>query len=344
MATAQNLTVVSPALGTPQASMPTASITVGSPTLGAPLISPQTPTGQNLTVGSPVLGKAAVNPFFARNLATGSPSFTGPAIGIVNAPIDVSALYDRHVRRSGDDYAVAFSALLPRGAAWPREPETVLMSLIAGMAQIWGDPVDKRAADLLEQESDPRTTVELLPDWERNWGLPDPCFAEPLSVHDRQVALVQRMTIEGGQSRQFFVDVAAQLGYTITITEYRPFMTGIDKVGDNRVIGTGATMFDQFDYIILNPLGTPVQAGQYSEYPYMLGVPENRFYWTVHVGQTRLTWFRCASGQTGVDPHLRIGIATDVECVLNRWKPAHTDIIFDYSGSTSGNDPMAGTP
>jgi uncharacterized protein YmfQ (DUF2313 family) len=63
----------------------------------------------------------------------------------------------------------------------------------------------------------------------------------------------------------------------------------------------------------------------------------------VHVHTTSLQWFRCASGQCGVDPHLRIGYATDLECILNRWKPGHTEIIFDYSGQTPG-DPMAGTP
>ena len=39
-----------------------------------------------------------------------------------------------------------------------------------------------------------------------------------------------------------------------------------------------------------------------------------------------LIWFRTGSGggQTGVDPHLRIGRADDLECLLERWKPAHT--------------------
>jgi hypothetical protein len=38
-----------------------------------------------------------------------------------------------------------------------------------------------------------------------------------------------------------------------------------------------------------------------------------------------------------------IGIADDLECLLNRWKPAHTEIIFDYSGLQDGGE-MAGTP
>jgi uncharacterized protein YmfQ (DUF2313 family) len=97
---------------------------------------------------------------------------------------------------------------------------------------------------------------------------------------------------------------------------------------------------------VIDPNGERVAQGELSEYPnYGLGPLENRYYWTVHVHKTSLTWFRCGGGggQTGVDPHLRIGHATDLECILARWKPAHTIIVFDYSGLTPG-DPMAGTP
>ena len=232
---------------------------------------------------------------------------------------------DKHIRRSGDDYVDALAALLPTGPAWPREPETALMALMGGLAQIWGDPVDARAADLLERESDPRSTIELLPDWERNWGLPDPCYTGPLTIHDRQVALVARMTMLGAQSRQFFIDVAAFLGYTITITEYAPFMAGVSNCGDTRT----------------PPLDPDPRVGDYRWY---IGPPEMRFYWTIHVTGARLVWFRSAQGQAGVDHHLEIGLAEDLECLLDRWKPAHTDIIFDYNNIGSGDDPMAGTP
>ena len=78
---------------------------------------------------------------------------------------------DRHVRRSGDDYVDALAALLPTGPAWPREYDSTLDGAARRpVAQIWGD-VDGRAADLLEIESDPRTTTELLPDWEAAYGL-----------------------------------------------------------------------------------------------------------------------------------------------------------------------------
>lgn len=253
---------------------------------------------------------------------------------------------DRHVRRSGDDYCKALADLLPVGYAWPRDENSLAMKVVCGIAHFWGY-VDGRAADLLERESDPRQTIELLPDWERNWGLPDPCYEAPQSVDERQLALVMRMTMQGAQSREFFIGVAAQIGYTITITEYRTFVVGIDRVGDARVYGElpPDPMRNEWGIPIMDARGDqPVADGELSEWPYYgLGPDTNRFYWTVHVDQAKLVWFRCASGQCGVDPHLRIGLADDLECLLNRWKPAHTQIIFDYSGLETGGE-MAGTP
>jgi len=259
---------------------------------------------------------------------------------------------DRHVRRPGTDYGSAFLALLPQGPAWPRALGSTLDLACRGLSEYWGF-VDGRAGDLLEIESDPRKTVELLPDWERNWGLPDPCYEAPDTIPERQLALIMRMTMLGAQSREFFIAVAEMIGYTITITEYRVFVVGIDRCGDNRVYGDGTLMYDEWGRPILNDIGVPVADGELSAWPnYGLGPPTNRFYWSVHVADADLMWFRCGEGgetehgtaygggQCGVDPHLRIDYAEDLECLLNRWKPAHTQIIFDYSGG----DPMAGTP
>ena len=235
---------------------------------------------------------------------------------------------DHHVRRSGDDYATALGNLLPYGQAWPREPESVLVRTLNGLANYWGF-VDARAADLLEQESDPRKTIELLPDWERNWGLPDPCFKSALTIDQRHQMLLFKMTLMGGQSRQFFIDIADWLGYKITITEYSPFMAGISQAGDT-----------------IGEIGWADYPGHHPEvvdYRWRIGPPEMRFYWTVHVTNAPLTWFRCGAGEAGVDHHLEIGYAQDLECLLRRWKPAHTDIVFDYSNLATG-DPMAGTP
>jgi uncharacterized protein YmfQ (DUF2313 family) len=223
---------------------------------------------------------------------------------------------DRHIRRSGDDYGQAFLSLLPQGQAWPRHPLSTLVLACFGLCDYWGF-VDGRTADLLETESDPRSTIELLPDWERSWGLPDPCVKTPQSIDARRTALVMKMTMLGGQSRQFFIDVAAQLGYTITITEYLPYQCGISRVGDTR-----------------SALDNPEDP---TRFMWQLGPPELRYYWTIHVTSLKLEHFHTGSGQCGVDRLLSIGTAQDLECLIQRYKPAHTHVVFDYS-AVSGLD------
>src|SRR6516165_9324920 len=199
---------------------------------------------------------------------------------------------DRHVRRTGDDYAKALLSLLPFGQAWPRYPDSTLVKTCQGLADYWGF-VDSRAADLLEIESDPRLTTELLPDWERAWGLPDPCVKAPQSLQARRLALVMKMTMMGGQSRQFFIDVAKQLGYTISITEYLPYQCGISRVGDTR-----------------SALDNPQDP---THYMWQLGPPEIRYYWTIHVDALGFKYFHTGVSETGVDRLLAIAVPEDLE-------------------------------
>jgi len=123
-------------------------------------------------------------------------------------------------RFSAEAYANQLRALLPHGLAWAAEPGSFLAKVLLAI----GDElarVDRRAA-ILMAESDPRTAVEMLEDWERVFGLPDGCRPEiPLSYEERQVAVAQRLASRGGQSRAFFIAVAAALGFEgATIDEY----------------------------------------------------------------------------------------------------------------------------
>lgn len=233
---------------------------------------------------------------------------------------------DRHIRRSGEDYTHAMLALLPQGHAWPRALGSTLVKAVTGLCKYWGF-VDSRAADFLEIEADPRIAVEMFPDWERNWGLPDPCFfGTQTSLSERHRILMLKMTLLGGQSRAFFVEVMSWLGYSISIKEYAPYMCGVSKVGDTSEDEVAA-------------------GGQPDAMRWFLGPPEMRFYWSIGVGDAKLQWFRTGpiGGEVGVDPHLIIGLADEVPCFLERIKPAHTQIVFDYSGLQTGG-PMAGTP
>jgi uncharacterized protein YmfQ (DUF2313 family) len=224
---------------------------------------------------------------------------------------------DRFVRRGPDDYAQGALSLLPRGDIWNRDLRRLVMRIVDGLARFWAY-VDSRAADLLERESDPTRTVELLPEWETAFGLPDPCFPEATTIGERQRMLVTQITWQGGQSRQYFIDLLAWIGFRVVIHEWSPFMAGISRCGDTR-----PTPDERFRWYV--------------------GRPENRFAWTAQVGHMGLAWFRASSGQAGVDPHLGFRIPFAVECLLMRWKPAHTWLVFDYSSIGFG-DPMEGTP
>src|SRR5215471_9266006 len=119
---------------------------------------------------------------------------------------------DGWVPHSADDYLASFNKKLPLGPAWNRDIASRQQETWTGLNQYWGD-VDANAALLLTIESDPRKTLQLLPDWEHAWGLPDPCLKHPLSVDARRTALLAKMTTLGAQSRDFFVNLAETLGY-----------------------------------------------------------------------------------------------------------------------------------
>jgi uncharacterized protein YmfQ (DUF2313 family) len=226
---------------------------------------------------------------------------------------------DKYTRHPGEDFAEGYQALMPKGQAWARDLRAVLRRTSDGLAWFWGY-VDGRVADLLLRESDPQQTVELLPEWETAFGLPDECFPETQTIGERQKMLVQKMTWQGGQSRQYFIDVMAWLGFTIIIREWSPFMAGVSRCGDTTPPGEDT-------------------------YRWHIGPPEGRFVWAVQVGYQGLVWFRAAAGQAGVDPHLKFLNPLAVECLLMRWKPAQTWIYFDFTPlDPSARDPMEGTP
>lgn len=180
---------------------------------------------------------------------------------------------DRHVRRSGNDYGEAFLKLLPQGRAWPRNSNSVLGKTVYGLSQLMGY-VDGRAADLLETETDPRLANELLLEWEAAFGLPDECIpVPPATAAARRLALVGKMTLLGAQSREFFLAQATLLGETVAIREYAPYMCGVSRVGDTRVLAT-----------------TDVAADPY--FRWQLGPPEMRMQWVVTVEHV-LTGVEC---------------------------------------------------
>lgn len=120
--------------------------------------------------------------------------------------------------------------LPPRGLAWPRDLGSVFQRYWQVIADMLA-AVHARVSVLTEREAFPPTSVELLPTWERVLGLPDPCLGANPSTPARQAAVQARLAATGGQSVPYFEQLAANLGGSITITEYAPFRWGVDHWG-----------------------------------------------------------------------------------------------------------------
>lgn len=195
-------------------------------------------------------------------------------------------------------YQAQLAALLPHGRAWPRDDDSVLMRLMHAKAEELAR-IDGRASDLLE-EIDPRTTLELLDDWERVAGLPDGCIAAPDSIAERRAAVQSRITGMGGQTRDYFVRLAATLGFAITIDEFQPFRVGAGRVGDLLYSEAWAHVWR------VNVQPPAIDDG----------------------GGLSIRYFRVGESRVG---ERLVGFGSlDLECIIRRAAPAHSIVIFAY--------------
>lgn len=193
---------------------------------------------------------------------------------------------------TADDYLRQLQALLPPGPAWPQDDDAPSTRLLAGLAAELAR-VDGRTR-LLAEEADPRTASELFADWERVAGLPDACavaFGGPQTSDQRRAALVGRLTTLGGQSRAYFIGLAAALGYAITITEFHEH-----------------TVDDDVDHPLMGE--------------------DWNFAWQVNAALD--TVHELTVDDTVDDPLAWWGNAL-LECVIERVAPAHTIVLFSYT-------------
>lgn len=199
------------------------------------------------------------------------------------------------MRANQDQYLALLQSLLPQGEIWPRSPEATLTKLLQSFSKAIAAN-HNRAIDLID-EVDPRTTSQLLTDWERVCNLPDNCSAATATTaQERRDAVVTRLAARGGQSLAYFREIAEQLGYQVEFTEYHPFTCGRSKCGDS-LNGTGKT----------------------------------RYIWKCTVTGPRITRFKCGASRCG-EKLGKISRAQDLECLFHKLKPAHTKLIFGYSG------------
>ena len=149
-------------------------------------------------------------------------------------------------------------------------------------------------ADVLSREQQPDTTALALTDWERNYGLPDACIGGLAATEAaRRSNLLDRIAGRGNLSRAFYIDQAASLGYAgCTVTELGP-MTCTDPC-DSNVNGS-------------NFIGV-----------WRLNVPVNVVIVT-------------ATCESPSDAALYSWGNVQLECMVNRRKPANTIAMFGYA-------------
>lgn len=201
---------------------------------------------------------------------------------------------------TAEDFHQALMDLLPHGWAWPRDPDAILSLFFAAIAED-AARLQARYCDLLV-ESNPTTTAELLPDWERALGLPDPCAPVGFGIEERRGAVIAALNSGGGASVAYFEMLARDRGYEVTIEERRPFRAGRSRCGSTAA---------------------------------RLGPSRMRFAWIVKLQTPRVVRFRCGSAQSrcGRDRLGSFERATEIECLFERLKPAQTLVVFDYSDS-----------
>lgn len=177
---------------------------------------------------------------------------------------------------TSQDYARQLRALLPQGRLWQFRPDAVFLQLLAGIAETFYRLHVRCAA--LARETDPRTTSELLPEWESTVGLPDGCIPVGSTTEQRRAAVVARFTATGGASAAYFEAVAARYGYTVTVTN----------------VGLHAWR-----------ISTPLSVG------------------IVHA----------KAGRSRAGDAIRSFSNSQLECLFDRIKPAHTVLNFAYGVS-----------
>jgi uncharacterized protein YmfQ (DUF2313 family) len=119
------------------------------------------------------------------------------------------------------DFTAAIQALMPRGRAWPRGPSATQTKVAQALAAIYQRGTAR--ANYLLADAFPATAVELLPEWIAALGVPGPYGTLSGTTAGQQAQVVAAMTALGGQSKAYFIALAAAMGIAITITESRPW-------------------------------------------------------------------------------------------------------------------------
>lgn len=195
-------------------------------------------------------------------------------------------------RFSQADYQSQLTALLPSGFAWRREPDAFLILLLAAIAEELARI--EAGVEFELREGFPDTTVARLSEWERALALPE-CTDIDQGFATRRAQMLLKLTEAVGTTPNRIVEVAARLGYTITVDE----------------------RFDEV-YTCQSPCENPIYGDEVRLVFYVLSDEVSI-----------ISEFTC---ETPCEEPLRMWGNDLLECVVGKLVPAHAKVLFVYGG------------
>lgn len=134
-------------------------------------------------------------------------------------------------RYSHEDYTRALLNLLPTGIAWNRLSDSVQHGLMSALAKAYQQS-DADACALLTGAF-PETADALIDEWYETLGLNDECGTSALAADKAQARrfILAKLLSTGGQSVAYFTELAATMGFVVSIREYRVPLCGFSSCG-----------------------------------------------------------------------------------------------------------------
>lgn len=186
-------------------------------------------------------------------------------------------------------YLELLKLLLPHGVYAEDAGSLNVKDLAVAAAAL--DRAQANADDFTEDEIYPDKTDELLDEWERVYGITSDTDIPWQARIDNLMASVRAV---GGQTKGYFIDLAARLGYTISIEEFEPFMAGWSEAGDT------------------------------------LYTDDAVYCWLTNVADSGIKSYFFEAGISCAGDELGWSSDTSLESLFNRLKPAHTLVEFAY--------------
>jgi uncharacterized protein YmfQ (DUF2313 family) len=188
-------------------------------------------------------------------------------------------------------YQQIFLQLLPQGAAWNKNADSTLAKLAGGLAD--SPEQDAETIDNTLNERFPDRSTVLLDDWEKWLGLPD-CSAGGQTVDERRTAAAEKYRMVGSLNRQFYIDLASRYGFDIDIESFSD--------------GAYATCMDNC----------------------LTKLRKNYGRYTSHIIVKNHLDYRNATVLDNCLTPLRVYSSGVLECLFEKYKPAHQVFIYIY--------------